>query len=65
MLNCELFRSILIFAQKKPVNSERAEDQKSVDKPLLAAIKQTPHLLSYLHSTFSLRSGDKPHEMKF
>jgi len=56
---------MLITVQKKPVNSERAEDQKSVDKPLLAAIKQTPHLLSYLHSTFSLRSGDKPHEMKF
>lgn len=53
------------FTQKKQIASERAEDQKAVDKALLTTIKKTPFLLSYLHSTFSLRNGDKPHEMVF
>ncbi|GAB7348469.1 hypothetical protein MBLNU459_g6882t1 [Dothideomycetes sp. NU459] len=51
--------------EKKQVASGRAEDQKSVDKALLATLKKEPFLLSYLSSTFSLRSGDKPHEMVF
>lgn len=51
--------------QAKKVASARAEDQKAVDKALLSTIKKTPYLLSYLHSTFSLRNGDRPHEMKF
>ncbi|KAB8748963.1 hypothetical protein FH972_026514 [Carpinus fangiana] len=51
--------------EAKKVASARAEDQKAVDKALLANIKKTPHLLSYLHSSFSLRNGDKPHAMKF
>lgn len=55
----------LTLSQKKQISSARAEDQKAIDKALLSTIKKTPHLLSYLHSTFSLRNGDKPHEMKF
>lgn len=51
--------------QAKKVNSARAEDQKSVDKALLASLKKEPFLLSYLAATFSLRNGDKPHEMVF
>lgn len=51
--------------QKKQVASHRAEDQKSVDKALLASLKKEPFLLSYLGSTFSLRKGDRPHEMVF
>ena len=39
--------------------------QKAVDKVLLANIKKEPHLISYLASTFSLRKGDRPHEMKW
>jgi len=54
-----------MLLQAKKVESARAEDQKAVDKALLATIKKTPYLLSYLHSSFSLRNGDKPHEMKF
>ena len=52
-------------AQKKEVASQRAEDQKKVDKALLASIKKEPMLMSYLGSTFSLRKGDRPHEMVF
>jgi large subunit ribosomal protein L6e len=49
--------------QKKKPSSSRAADQKAVDKALLANIKKEPMLISYLGSTFSLRKGDRPHEM--
>lgn len=49
--------------QKPQVSSSRAADQKAIDKALLANIKKEEHLVSYLASTFSLRKGDKPHEM--
>ena len=51
--------------QKKKVNSDRANDQKAVDKALLTNIKKEPHLIEYLGSSFSLRKGDRPHEMKW
>ncbi|OLN88708.1 60S ribosomal protein L6-B [Colletotrichum chlorophyti] len=49
--------------QKKEINSSRAADQKAVDKALIAEIKKVDLLASYLASSFSLRKGDKPHEM--
>ncbi|KAI4136699.1 MAG: hypothetical protein L6R39_007657 [Caloplaca ligustica] len=52
-------------AQKKKVASARASDQKAVDKALLGNIKKEPMLLEYLRSSFSLRKGDRPHEMKW
>lgn len=51
------------FLQKKKPSSSRAADQKAVDKALLSSIKKEPMLISYLSSTFSLRKGDRPHEM--
>ena len=63
--NLVALRLILIPLQPKKVASHRAEDQKSVDKALLANLKKEPFLLSYLGSTFSLRKGDRPHEMVF
>ena len=51
--------------EKKEVDKNRVEDQKKVDKALLANIKKEPMLSSYLGSTFSLRKGDRPHEMVF
>jgi len=51
--------------KKKEVNSSRAADQKAIDKPLLSNIKKVQFLSSYLGSSFSLRKGDKPHEMKW
>jgi len=53
------------MVKKKKVTSARASDQKAVDKALLATIKKEPHLIEYLGSTFSLRKGDRPHEMKW
>ncbi|CAK45379.1 60S ribosomal protein L6-B [Aspergillus awamori] len=51
--------------QKKVVASARASDQKAVDQSILASVKKEAFLGSYLASTFSLRNGDKPHEMKW
>lgn len=51
--------------QPKKPSSARASDQKSVDKPILSAIKKQDMLASYLASNFSLRHGQRPHEMKF
>jgi large subunit ribosomal protein L6e len=51
--------------QKKEISSSRAADQKAIDKALLANIKKVDMLASYLASSFSLRKGDKPHEMKW
>ncbi|KAI4126696.1 MAG: hypothetical protein LQ338_003636 [Usnochroma carphineum] len=51
--------------EKKKVASARASDQKAVDKALLANIKKESMLLEYLRSSFSLRNGDRPHEMKW
>ncbi|KAI0176282.1 ribosomal protein L6e-domain-containing protein [Hypoxylon sp. FL1284] len=51
--------------QKKEINSSRAADQKAIDKALIANIKKVELLPSYLASSFSLRKGDKPHEMKW
>ncbi|KIX07241.1 uncharacterized protein Z518_01894 [Rhinocladiella mackenziei CBS 650.93] len=50
---------------KKAPASQRAADQKTIDKPLLSAIKNEEFLASYLKSSFSLRHGQKPHEMVF
>lgn len=49
----------------KEVSAERVEDQKTVDKALLAQIKKTPMLKQYLAASFSLKNGDKPHLLKF
>lgn len=54
---------ILTTIQKKQPSSSRAADQKAVDKAILSTIKKEPFLVSYLASTFSLRKGDRPHEM--
>ncbi|OBA22124.1 hypothetical protein METBIDRAFT_77604 [Metschnikowia bicuspidata var. bicuspidata NRRL YB-4993] len=50
---------------KKEIKAERVADQKSVDAALVAEIKKTPLLKQYLSASFSLKSGDKPHLLKF
>ena len=57
--------NLLFFLQKKQVASARASDQKSVDQSILANIKKESLLSSYLATSFYLRNGDKPHEMKW
>lgn len=56
------------FSEQKPkkeVKAERVADQKAVDKALLDQIKKTPMLKQYLSASFSLKSGEKPHLLKF
>ncbi|KAK7753219.1 60S ribosomal protein L6 [Diatrype stigma] len=57
--------NVLSLLQKKEINSSRAADQKVIDKALIANIKKVEFLASYLASSFSLRKGDKPHEMQW
>lgn len=49
--------------EKKEISSSRVADQKAVDKALIANIKKVDMMASYLASSFSLRKGQKPHEM--
>jgi large subunit ribosomal protein L6e len=51
--------------EKKKIEGSRVEDQKKVDKALLANVKKESFLQAYLASEFNLRSGDRPHEMVF
>ena len=51
--------------QKKEIATTRVADQKAIDKALIANIKKVELLGSYLATSFSLRKGDKPHEMKW
>lgn len=52
-------------SKKVKATAERKADQKALDEPLLAAIKDVPYLAAYLASTFSLQKGVYPHELKF
>ncbi|CAM9722060.1 unnamed protein product, partial [Discosporangium mesarthrocarpum] len=47
------------------VSDKRKEDQKVVDAQLTAKIEAAPLLKEYLAAKFTLRNGDRPHEMKF
>lgn len=47
------------------MTTTRVADQKAIDKALIANIKKVELLGSYLATSFSLRKGDKPHEMKW
>ncbi|KNZ46699.1 large subunit ribosomal protein L6e [Puccinia sorghi] len=51
--------------EKKKCPDSRIADQKTIDKPLVSAIAQTPLLAKYLATPFSLSNGDFPHRMKF
>ncbi|XP_051194056.1 large ribosomal subunit protein eL6 [Lolium perenne] len=43
----------------------KKDDQKAIDAELIKAIEAVPELKNYLSARFSLRDGDKPHEMSF
>uniref|UniRef100_A0ACD5Z1S2 Uncharacterized protein n=1 Tax=Avena sativa TaxID=4498 RepID=A0ACD5Z1S2_AVESA len=43
----------------------KKDDQKAIDAELVKAIEAVPELKNYLGARFSLRDGDKPHEMTF
>ncbi|KAI9637429.1 structural constituent of ribosome [Dioszegia hungarica] len=51
--------------EKKAFPEEKKSEQKSVDAPLLSAIKKVDHLSKYLKATWGLSKGDRFHELKF
>lgn len=51
--------------QSSTVSDKRKADQKTVDAGLMAAIAAEPLLKAYLNAKFSLKKGDRPHEMLF
>ncbi|KAI9248739.1 ribosomal protein L6e-domain-containing protein [Sporodiniella umbellata] len=59
-------KAFLEGEQKKAAFPEsKAADQKALDKEILAVAAKDAHLVSYLKSSFSLRKGQFPHDMKF
>lgn len=55
----------MLKQEKKEVSEEKKEDQKAVDGALLPIVEAVPQLKEYLRARFSLKSGQKPHNMKF
>ncbi|KAK1259729.1 60S ribosomal protein L6 [Acorus gramineus] len=51
--------------EKKGLPQEKKDDQKAVDAQLIKSIEAVSDLKTYLAARFSLRSGMKPHELKF
>jgi large subunit ribosomal protein L6e len=52
-------------AQKKETDPQRIEDQKKVDKAVIANIRKVQDLEAYLAASFSLQGNERPHEMVF
>ena len=51
--------------KKERITEERKNAQTSVDTAVKKAVDAVPMLKKYLQSRFALKSGDKPHLMKF
>ena len=51
--------------EKKELPASYIEDNKALDAKLGPVIDKVPYLKGYMATKFTLRSGDKPHEMKF
>jgi len=54
-----------VLQEKKEISEEKKEDQKVVDAALLPIVEAVPQLKEYWRARFSLKSGLKPHMMKF
>ena len=52
-------------AKKERITEERKKAQNDVDTAVKAAVDKVPMMKEYLRNRFALKSGDKPHLMKF
>ena len=52
-------------AKKERVTEERKKAQNDVDTQVKKAVDEVPMMKEYLRNRFALKSGDKPHLMKF
>ena len=51
--------------KKERITEERKKVQNDVDTAVKAAVDKVPMMKEYLRNRFALKSGDKPHLMKF
>ena len=51
--------------KKERVTKERSDAQNEVDTVVKKAVDEVPMMKEYLRNRFALKSGDKPHLMKF
>ena len=51
--------------KKERVDEGRKKAQNDVDTVVKAAVDKVPMMKEYLRNRFALKSGDKPHLMKF
>jgi len=51
--------------EKKAFPEEKKSEQKSVDAPVLEAVKKVDNLAKYLKASWGLSKGDRFHELKF
>ena len=51
--------------KKKRITPERTKAQNDVDTQVKKAVDKVPMMKEYLRNRFALKSGDKPHLMKF
>ena len=51
--------------KKERITEERKKAQNDVDTAVKAAVDKVPMMKEYLRNRFALKSGDKPHLMKF
>ncbi|CAL5016413.1 unnamed protein product [Urochloa decumbens] len=65
LFETEEMGSVCVFQVAKDLPQVKKDDQKAVDAALIKAIEAVPDLKTYLGARFSLRDGDKPHEMVF
>ena len=47
------------------VSEERKANPEAVDVELMKCVEKVPMLKEYLHERFTLRKGERPHDMKF
>ena len=55
----------LSFYSQPTISEERKANQEAVDSELLKCVEKVPMLKEYLHERFTLKRGDRPHDMKF
>lgn len=63
----DIFPCAIYFShlQGAIVSDKRKADQKIVDAEIMAKVSAEPLLKEYLSAMFSLKNGDRPHEMLF
>ena len=65
LTKCLLMFPLVVQESDKTLDESRKKVQADVDDKLVAQVSKDALLKAYLSSKFSLKNGDKPHEMNF